>query len=61
MQACNRNNCNLIHLTHTREITGSMYTLNKYVKNFKDLEWINADVCKIAAKARTGPFDGKDI
>ena len=32
MQACNRNNCNLIHLTHSREITGGMYTLNKYVK-----------------------------
>ena len=61
MQACTRRDCKLIHLTHTCEVTGGMYTLNKYVKKFKDLEWVNAEVCKMAAKARPGPFDGKDL
>jgi len=61
MQACTRNNCNLIHLTHTHDVTGGMFTLNKYVTKFKNVEWINAKVCKIAAEARPGQFDGKDL
>ena len=60
-QICSRVNCTLIQLTHARDITGGMFTLNKYVKKFKDLEWINPDVCKISAEACPGPFDGKEL
>ena len=60
MQAYTRKDCKNIHLTHTSDVTDGMYTLNNYVKNFKDLEWINANVSRFAAAARPSQFDGKD-
>ena len=60
MQACNRSDCNLMHLNNTCDITGGLFTLNKYVKAFNDLEWLNPSVARIAAAAQRGPYDGKD-
>ena len=54
---CCHPSCTLIHLVHAREISEGMFTLNKYVKNFKDLDWINATACKIAAGATPGPLN----
>ena len=56
---CRRPNSSLIHLVQAQEITDGMVTLNKYVKDFDKLDWINPAACLIAAKAAPGPLDGR--
>ena len=54
---CCRLNCSNIHLVGAGDISDGMVTLNRYVRDFKELNWINPAASRTAAKARPGPLD----
>ena len=54
---CTRQNCPNIHLSRAVDITDGIFTLNKYVRDFEKLNWINQAAKVLAAAARPGPLD----
>ena len=54
---CTRQHCPNIHLLRAADISDGMFTLNKYVRDFEKLDWINQAAAALANAARPGPLD----